>query len=345
MATPGSVRSEDLPPVPNPSVCRRCGVVKEEVPWARRASRSTDGFEREVAWLAQRMDLSAVAEYFRITWRSVRRIVDRVVDEQREEEKCLEGLRMIGVDEISYRKRHKYLTVVVDHLRGRVVWAGKDRKAKTLLKFFRKLGAQRSSELEAVSMDMWEPFLKVVSKKAPQARVIFDRFHVVQHLNQGVDETRRDLVRELKGEARRALKNTKFPLLKAKKNRTAKDRRVLREQVQANRPLYRAMLLRDDFMDLYTYKSEVWAEKFLRGWLQRAMRSKLDGMKRVPKMIRNHFDGVVGRVTWHLSNGRVEGTNNKIGLLSHRSYGLHSAESLISLIYLCCGGIELSRIH
>ena len=113
-------------------------------------------------------------------------------------------------------------------------------------------------------MDMWEPYITVVGKKAPQARVIFDRFHIVKHLNEAVDKTRRELVRELKGTARRNLKNTKFPLLKAKHNRSAKDKRVLREQVRANRRLYRAMLLRDDFMDLYTYKTETWAKKFLR---------------------------------------------------------------------------------
>ena len=106
-------------------------------------------------------------------------------------------------------------TVVIDHLSGRVVWAGKERKAKTPLRFFRKLGPQRAAELEAVSMDMWEPYITVVGKKAPQARVIFDRFHIVKHLNEAVDKTRRELVRELKGTARRNLKNTKFPLLKA----------------------------------------------------------------------------------------------------------------------------------
>ena len=157
--------------------------------------------------------------------------------------------------------------MVIDHLSGRVVWAGKERKAKTLLRFFRKLGPQRAAELEAVSMDMWEPYITVVGKKAPQARVIFDRFHIVKHLNEAVDKTRRELVRELKGTARRNLKNTKFPLLKAKHNRSAKDKRVLREQVRANRRLYRAMLLRDDFMDLYTYKTETWAKKFLSGKL------------------------------------------------------------------------------
>ena len=326
-------------------VCRQCGIVKEQVPWASKGSRFTDSFEQEVAWLAQRVDLSMVEEYFRITWRSVRRIVQRTVLRHRDEQRQLDGLRMIGVDEISYRKRHKYLTVVVDHLSGRVVWAGKKRKIKALLRFFRALGPERAAKLEAVTMDMWEAFMTVVGRKAPQARIIFDRFHIVKHLNEAVDQTRRELIRPLKGKPRRDLKNTKFPLLKAKHNRTAKDRRVLREQVKANRTLYRAMLLRDDFMDLYTYKSETWAAKFLRNWINTAIRSRIEPIKRKARMIRKHFDGVVAWVTWRLSNGRLEGMNNKIRLLSHRSFGLHSAEALISLVYLCCGGIELQRIH
>ena len=176
----------------------------------------------DVSAVAQRTDVSAVANYFRVTWRSVRRIIQRVgCQEQRDERRELDGLRVIGMDEISYRKRHKYLTVVIDHLSGRVVRAGKERKAKTLLRFFRKLGPQRAAELEAVSMDMWEPYITVVGKKAPQARVIFDRFHIVKHLNEAVDKTRRELVRELKGTARRNLKNTKFPLLKANLYTTA----------------------------------------------------------------------------------------------------------------------------
>ena len=127
--------------------------IRRDIP---KGSRFTKSFEQEVAWLAQRTDVSAVANYFRVTWRSVRRIIQRVVAEQRDERRELDGLRVIGMDEISYRKRHKYLTVVIDHLSGRVVWAGKERKAKTLLRFFRKLGPQRAAELEAVSMDMWE---------------------------------------------------------------------------------------------------------------------------------------------------------------------------------------------
>ena len=325
--------------------CRRCGVRTEQVPWARLGSRFTEPFEQEVAWLAQRTDLSTVAAYFRLSWSTVRRIVERVVERHWDGDRRLDGLRIIGIDEISYRRHHKYLTVVVDHLTGRVVWAGKDRKVKTLLRFFRELGPERAAKLEAVSMDMWQAYISVVSKKAPQARLIFDRFHIVRHLNQALDKVRRQMLDDLEGEARRDLKNTKFPLLKRPARRTADDKRLLKEQVQGNLRLYRAMLLKDDFMDLYTYRREGWARRFLDGWLQRAMRSKLEPIKKVARMIRDHYDGVIGWVSWQISNGRLEGMNNKIRLLSHRSFGLHSAQALISLVYLCCGGLQLECTH
>ena len=325
--------------------CPRCGVRTEEVPWADPGSRFTRAFEQEVAWFAQRCDLSAVAEHFRISWATVRNLVHRVVTEEWDGDRRLDGLRVIGVDEISYRRHHKYLTVVVDHLTGRVVWAGKDRKVKTLLRFFRQLGPERAAQLEAISADMWEPYLIVLRRKAPQAAVIFDRFHIVRHLNEAVTKVRVQLIRDADPQTRRDLKGTRFPVLKLPESRTSEDRQVLEEQVRGNRKLYRAMLLKDDFMDLYTYQKEGWARRFLTGWLRRAMYSKLEPIKKVARMIRNHLKGVLGWVRWRINNGRLEGMNNRIRLLSHRSFGLHSAEALISLVYLCCGGLELKSFH
>jgi transposase len=325
-------------------VCGKCGVVAERVPWAEAGSRFTEAMEREVAWMAQRADYSAVAATFRIAWRSVRRVVGRVVGRHRDES-WKEKLWVMGVDEISYRRRHKYVTVVVDHLKETVAWAGKDRKAETLERFFEELGAERAAEIDAATMDMWEGYVKVVKEKAPQAQILYDRFHIVRHLNEAVDKIRRELVMGLKGEARRDLRNTKFPLLKSRRNRTAEDWRVLEEQVRANRPLYRAMLLKDDFMDLYTYRSEAAGRKFLKGWLRRVKRSGLEPLKKAARMIEQRAEGILGWITWQVTNGRLEGMNNRIRLLSHRSFGLHSAEALINLVYLCCSGLVIQRPH
>ena len=324
--------------------CRRCGVITEEVEWAKPGSRFTRAFEQEVAWLAQRADLSAVAAQFRITWRSVRRIIETVVEERMGEDRW-KDLWLIGVDELGYRRHHSYLTIVVNHMSGKVVWVGKDRKAETLEKFFAELGPERAGQIDAVTMDMWEPYVTVIRQRAPQAERVYDRFHIVRHLNKAVDAIRWDLVRRLRGAARRDLRNTKFPLLRSRENRTREDWAILEDQVRANRPLYRGMLLKDDFMDLYTYRRETEAREFLRGWLRRAMRSGLEPMQRVARMLRARFEGVVAWVKWQMSNGRLEGTCNRVRLLSHRSYGLHSAEALAGLVYLCCSGIVLNRTH
>lgn len=177
-----------------------------------------------------------------------------------------------------------------------MVWAGKDRKVKTLLRFFHKLGPERAAQLEGISADMWEAYLIVLRRKAPQARIIFDRFHIVRHLNEAVTKVRQQLIRDAEPQTRRDLKNTRFPVLKLPASRTPKDRQVLEEQVRSNRKLYRAMLLKDDFMDLYSYRREGWARRFLDGWLSRAMYSKIEPLKKVARMIRNHLDGVVGWV-------------------------------------------------
>jgi len=263
--------------------CRRCGVRTEAVPWATVGSRFTHAFEHQVASLVQYCDLSAVAAHYHLAWSSVRRIVRRVVAEGWDSEASLEGLRVIGIDEISYRKRHKYLTVVVDPIGGRAVWAGKDRKVKTLLRFFRKLGPKRSAQLEAVTADMWEPYQQVLRKKAPQARVIFDRFHIVRHLNKAVSRVRQQLIREGDAQTRKDLKNTRFPMLKRPSSRTPRGRQVLKEQMRSNRRLYRAMLLKDHLMDLYRYQREGWAKRFLEGWLHRAMASKWSRSRRSPR--------------------------------------------------------------
>lgn len=325
-------------------VCWFCGATTQPVPWAAHRSRFTYPFERQVAWLAQKTDLTAVSRFFRITWRSTHRIIRRVVSRKLDDSR-LDGLRLIGIDEISYRRRHRYLTLVVDHVRGRVVWARDGRKAKVLRRFFWDLGPQRRHQLQAVSMDMWRAYIHVVRRFARQARIVFDRFHIVRYLNDAVDQVRRELVATLEGEARRNLKHTKFPLLRSRQSCSPHDRRVLEDQVRANRPLYRAWLLKDDFMDLYTYKQEAAARRFLEGWLQRATRSGLKPIQRVARLLQKHLDGVVAWVRWPISNSRVEGTNNRIRLLSHRSFGVHSAQALIGLVYLCCAGIDLEPIH
>ena len=193
--------------------CPRCAVVVELVPWAANGSWFTFEFEEQVAYLAQKTDKTTLSKLMRVGWRTVGAIIQRVLPRHQDGDP-LDGLTYIGVDELSYRRHHEYVTVIVDHVRGAVVWARPGKNAATLNAFFTELGKERCAQLEAVTLDMSAAYLKAVTEASPQARVIFDRFHVQRLAHDALDEVRRDLVREAEPEDRDALKNTRYALHK-----------------------------------------------------------------------------------------------------------------------------------
>ena len=225
--------------------CSRCGVRVERVPWADGSSRFTLAFEELVAYLAQITDKTKVTELTGIAWASVGSIVDRLVS-RRLDPGRLEGLRFLGVDEFSYRKRHRYLTVVVDHERRRVVWAGEGRSAEVLGQFFAQLGDQGRAAIEAVTIDMAGGYRKAVQEWLPHAQIVYDRFHVQRLAADAVDEVRRTMVRELEGTAEaRAVKKTRYALLKNPWHLSESENAKLAQIQHTNQCLYRAYLLKE----------------------------------------------------------------------------------------------------
>jgi len=170
--------------------CRLCRITTERVPWAQHDSGFTTAFEDHTAWLAQRADRTTVSTLLRIAWRTVGRIIGRVADRLRPDDR-LDGLTHIGVDELSYRRHHEYVTVVVDHQRGEVVWAHPGKNADTLKIFFAELGVERTAQLEAVTIDMSAAYIKAITEASPNAQIIFDRFHVQRLAHDALDEVRR----------------------------------------------------------------------------------------------------------------------------------------------------------
>ena len=190
--------------------CPRCGVCVELVPWAEPASWFTRDFEDQVAYLAQTTDKTTIVETMRVAWRTVGAIVARVVGRLRPDDP-LDGLTRIGVDELSYRRHHEYITVVIDHVAKRVVWARPGKDAATLGEFFKELGPERCDKLEAVTIDMSGAYIKAVTEASPRAQMIFDRFHVQRLAHEALDEVRRAEVRGTQGtEEGRAIKRTRF---------------------------------------------------------------------------------------------------------------------------------------
>ena len=250
-------------------------------------------------------------------------------------------LHILGIDEVSRKKGHQYLTLVYDLERGELVWVGKERTKDTLRRFFDELGPRRSRNLQVVSMDMWRPYLDVVRQRAPQATVCFDRFHVVRHLNAAVDEVRRALVRKLSGPGRALVKGTRFVLLKNPWKPTPQQRQSRQALVRRNSPLSRAWYLKEDFQRFWDYLSEGWAKRHLEKWLWWASHSRLDPFKDFARMIREHVDGILAWTKLRITNGALEGMNNKVKLVSHRSYGLHNHDRYIEAIYHNCGALPL----
>ena len=320
--------------------CRKCGVKTMAVPWAQPGSVFTRVFENEVAWFLQRTDQTTTARYFGISWLTAGRIAQRVVAKELDGA-LLKDLRFLGVDEISYGRPRKFLTVVVDHEMGRVIWAHEGQDSATLGRFFEQLGKEQRDQILVVSMDMDEAFKKAVRQWLPNAEIVYDRFHVVQLLNRAVDEVRRSEFRQTEGELRSTLKATRWALLKNPWNLTRKERGKLSSVQQTNKRLYRAYLLKETFQRVFTSESLKAAEREFKDWFAWARRSKLAPFKRLANTFRTHWPGIRRFLEWGLTNAPVEGMNSKIRMISHRAFGFHSAEALIAMIMLCCSGIQL----
>lgn len=325
--------------------CQTCGVKVEQVPWAETSSKFTRPFEDHVGYLAQRCDQTTVSALMRIAWSTVGAIVTRVVARHGNAH-LLDGLTHIGVDELSYRRHHEYVTVVVDHNRGHVVWAHPGKNADTLKAFFAELGPERCAQLAAVTIDMSAAYIKAVTECAPQAEIVFDRFHVQRLAQDAVDEVRRDEVRAATtDEERKQVKRVRWATLKSFWKLTLRDSARLAELQRDNKRLYRAYLLKESLVHILGCGSEWIAKQTLEQWIDWARRSRLAPFQRVAATLRDHAAGILAYVRSGLSNGRTEGLNGKARTITRRAYGFHSAHSLIALLKLCCGGIHLQPVH
>lgn len=321
--------------------CARCGVTTELVPWAEPMSPFTRAFEERVAYFAQCTDKTTVSRTMGVAWRSVGNIIQRVVARLGPQD-TLDGLTHVGIDELSVRKHHEYITVVTDHATGNIVWAAPGKNAATLKLFFEALGTERAARLEVVTIDMSAAYISAVEKMAPQARIVFDRFHVQRLAHDALDKVRRAEVRELNGTPEaNELKQTRFPLQKNPWNLTALETEKVALVQERNQPLYRAYLLKETLAAILDGRQVNVARQKLGEWIDWASRSRLEPFKRVARTISKHIEGVLGYVATRLSNARVEGNNGKIRTITRRSYGFADPWSVIALIQLCFSNIQL----
>ena len=323
--------------------CPTCGVKVERVPWAEGKSPMTTEYTWFLARWAKRMSWKEVSEAFHVSWDRVYEAVKHAVSWGLEH-RNLEGIEAIGVDEVQWHRGHQYQTVVyqLDEDHKRLLWIGPDRTAKTLLRFFRFLGKTRTSRLQFICSDMWQAYLKVIAKKAPQAVHVLDRFHIMQRIGKAINEVRAAEAKQLKQDGYEpVLHRSKWLLLKRPENLTEQQTVKLKEILQYNLKTVRSHLMKEDFQRFWEYWSPTWAGKFLDQWCTRAMRSKIDPMKKVARMLRDKRELVLNwfRAEGKLSAGIVEGFNNKLKLITRKSYGFRTQEAYETALYHNLGAL------
>jgi transposase len=320
--------------------CPRCGVRVEDVPWAARWARVTTALARAVALLARQLSWAEVAAHFGLDWKTVAAIIREAVATGLRRRRW-RPLHVLGIDEVSRAKGQRYLTLVYDLARRRLVWAGEGRTRDTIDGFFRWLGRRRARAVRVVCCDMWDPYVEAVRAHLPQATLVFDRFHIVQHLNRAVDTVRRQAWRQLTGADRPAFKRTRWLWLKNPWNLKPDQRRRLSTLCRLNLPIVRAYLLKEEFQRFWDYVRQGCAERHLQYCLGWAMRSRLEPMKAFGRMIKSHLPGILAWTRLRISNGAVEGMNNKVKVIAHRAYGFRKAETYITAVYHGCADLPL----
>ncbi|QIX53882.1 ISL3 family transposase [Rhodococcus sp. DMU1] len=327
--------------------CPEHGVLAEAVDFARPGSGFTRDFEDLAVWLATKTDKSTVSVFCRITWRTVGAMCTRVAAEKLDPDRFTD-LVDIGVDEISWRRHHKYLTLVSDHDTGTIVWGTEGKSAAALDEFFTDaLPAGAAEKVEAVSMDLGPAYRKSVREHAPQATICFDPFHVVKSATAALDDVRRrqwQLARTLSDkQIARTYKGARWALLKNPDNLTATQRSTLTELKRRGGALARAYELKEALRAVFAGDLDVDQVPTMLGrWCSWAQRCRIPQFVKVGRTIREHQGGILAAVTRGLANGRHEGLNNKVRLIIRRAYGFHTAENALAMVMLTCGPVTLT---
>jgi transposase len=328
--------------------CPAHGVLVEGVPFARPGSDFTRDFECLVAWLATRVDTTAICRLVRINWRTVGRIIERVCDDELDPGR-LNDLYELGIDEVAWRSGHRYLTLVTDHRSGHVVWGTEGNGKQAADEFFTALGADRCQQIEAISMDMGPGYAKSTREHAPDATICVDNYHVVQLANKALDEVRRvywNQLRQHDQQAAKAFKGARWALLKDPTDHTDKQAATLRRLKRAGGAVWRAYTLKEALRGIFVAGLTLDdVQRLLDRFISRALRSQLKPFTRLAKTIRKHREGILAAVRTGITNARTEAKNNKVRLITRRGYGFHSADAALALVHLSCGPITTQPPH
>ena len=330
--------------------CPTCGVKVERIPWAEGKSRLTNSYKWFLADWAKRLSWQETARVFHTSWETVFRAV-RTAVRWGLKQRSLQGIKAIGVDEVQYRRGHKYLTLVyqVDGTAKRLLYIAQDRKKASLRGFFKILTKEQKASIQFVCSDMWRAYLTVLKKELKHAVHVLDRFHIMKKMNEALDKVRAAEVKQLKADGYEpVLKHARWSVLKRKENLTEKQAVKLKEILKYNLKTTRSLLMKVDFQRFWEYRSIGCARRFLKEWCTRALRSRIEPMKKVARMLRKHEELILNwfEAAGTISAGAVEGLNNKLKVVTRKAYGFRTFNAAEIALYHTLGNLpEPKRTH
>lgn len=312
-------------------MCSVCGGVRiERLDWLAHNPRYTRRLAAQVGRLCREMTNKAVAEAMHLHEDTVKELDKQSMSEELARHPVASP-RVIGIDELSIRRGHTYRIVVSDVERGRVIWVGGEgRKESDLDRFFEEIGEKQAGKIAAAVVDMWKPFRLSVKRNAPQAELIYDKFHVLRHLGEAIDEVRRQEYKRVSEKDRAFIKGQRYTLLSHRENLSREGKESLKKLLAANRRLQTAYLLKEEFGQLWEYRSEAWARKFFERWKEQLKWQRLKPFEKFARMVERHWEGVVSycNPVNKVKLGFVEGVNNKVRVIQRRAYGYRDEEYL-----------------
>lgn len=318
--------------------CGVCGKVKQErIEFLADKHRYTKRFMYHIGRQCRKETIRDVAKEHSLHWDTVKELEKQYMREQIK----LAGVakpKVVGIDEISIRKGHSYRIVVSDLEKRIPIWfGGKDRSEESMDEFYAFLGAKSSKKVRLAVMDMWKPFRASTIRNAPQAAILFDKFHIIRHLGEALDKVRKSEYARLTGKNRKFIKGQKYTLLSRRENLSSDGKRNLKLLLAANKRLNTAYLLKESFGQLWSYNTEGWARRFFEQWRESLKWQRLEPYEKFARMIDRHWDGIAAycKPENKVALGFVEGLNNKIRVIQRRAYGLRDEEYLRLKVLSC----------
>jgi len=321
--------------------CPTHGRIQEDIPWAESYSHITYRFEFAMLVYCQLMTQKAAARLLNISTSTISDLLHRTISRIRDGHK-IRALKTLSVDEISYCKGRKYVTIVYDLDRSCVIWVGKGKGRDTIDKFFNEsLSDYQKKKIKWASCDMSEAYIGAIEYHCSNVKLVLDRFHIVKALNEAVDQVRKDEWRDASGDKRKAIKGLRWLLYRHSSNRTKKQTRILNALKKGNRRIHRAWILKDEFECFWEYKYPKAAEKFLKRWTTTALRSRIESIRKFVNTIRKYSDKIITFIGSRLTNATAEGLNRIMKIIKNRASGFRNLNAFIDMIFLVVGDLDI----